>query len=255
MKITLAVVLPVTLLIQYLVSSFSSSSTSSPAKSSSTGSKEREITMAEVAQHTTAESLWMVINGDVVDVTAYMKAHPGGPDVLAANGGSDATKAFKEVPHSPDATKEVLKWKIGVLAKAKKISPDELAKRNTANDLWLAIDGKVVDVTKFAKEHPGGEGLIIEWAGKDGTKAFKDAHHSPDAVKMLQDYFVGDLAADGTQGVDLILKNTPIISWTPELLRTTMPGLKMAILWLRMFNHGMITCFAPEYLWMCLILI
>eukprot|EP00039_Didymoeca_costata_P015869 m.275759 g.275759 ORF g.275759 m.275759 type:complete len:838 (+) comp16294_c1_seq8:27-2540(+) len=203
MKITLAVVLPVTLLIQYLVSSFSSSSTSSPAKSSSTGSKEREITMAEVAQHTTAESLWMVINGDVVDVTAYMKAHPGGPDVLAANGGSDATKAFKEVPHSPDATKEVLKWKIGVLAKAKKISPDELAKRNTANDLWLAIDGKVVDVTKFAKEHPGGEGLIIEWAGKDGTKAFKDAHHSPDAVKMLQDYFVGDLAADGTQGVDL----------------------------------------------------
>lgn len=36
------------------------------------------------------------------------------------------------------------------------ISHDELAKHNKANDAWLAIRGKVYNVTKYMDFHPGG---------------------------------------------------------------------------------------------------
>eukprot|EP01062_Namystynia_karyoxenos_P072618 TRINITY_DN6892_c0_g1_i1.p1 TRINITY_DN6892_c0_g1~~TRINITY_DN6892_c0_g1_i1.p1 ORF type:complete len:830 (+),score=297.76 TRINITY_DN6892_c0_g1_i1:91-2490(+) len=59
----------------------------------------------------------------------------------------------------------------------------EVAKHNTASDLWCIIDGKVYDLTAFASEHPGGAGVVIEQAGKDCTKPFLHAH--PTSI-MLQ---------------------------------------------------------------------
>lgn len=73
---------------------------------------------------------------------------------------------------------------------------------NKPNDLWLIIDNKVYDVTKFLHEaspsfarspleynivrhsqlqHPGGEETLIDVAGRDGTKAFNDVGHSSEA--------------------------------------------------------------------------
>ena len=41
----------------------------------------------------------------------------------------------------------------------------EVAKHNTDKDCWLAIHGKVYDVTKFLDEHPGGEEVMLDDAG------------------------------------------------------------------------------------------
>ncbi|XP_032308880.1 cytochrome b5 isoform X2 [Drosophila ananassae] len=66
---------------------------------------------------------------------------------------------------------------------------------NKPNDLWLIIDNKVYDVTKFLHEHPGGEETLIDVAGRDGTKAFNDVGHSSEARQILKKYFIGNLAA------------------------------------------------------------
>jgi sulfite reductase (NADPH) flavoprotein alpha-component len=42
---------------------------------------------------------------------------------------------------------------------------------------WLAIDGRVYDMTEFRELHPGGDVLIDAHAGTDATAAFKHARH------------------------------------------------------------------------------
>lgn len=55
---------------------------------------EKTFTRAEVAKHTTEDSLWFVIDSKVYDVTEFVDAHPGGEAVLRQVGGQDATVAF-----------------------------------------------------------------------------------------------------------------------------------------------------------------
>lgn len=47
---------------------------------------------------------------------------------------------------------------------------DEVKKHNTKDDLWVIIDGQVLDVTKFAPDHPGGEAALMLYAGRDATE-------------------------------------------------------------------------------------
>ncbi|KAJ2829235.1 hypothetical protein IWW50_000970 [Coemansia erecta] len=70
---------------------------------------------------------------------------------------------------------------------------DEIKKHNKREDVWIVIHDKVYDVTKFLDEHPGGEEVILENAGKDSTNDFEDIGHSEDARDMLKDYYIGDL--------------------------------------------------------------
>lgn len=52
------------------------------------------------------------------------------------------------------------------------------------NALWVALYGKVYDLTAFAADHPGGEESITRVAGVDGTKAFATVH----TPGMLDDF-------------------------------------------------------------------
>mmetsp|Transcript_6785 Transcript_6785/g.12841 ORF Transcript_6785/g.12841 Transcript_6785/m.12841 type:complete len:144 (-) Transcript_6785:1561-1992(-) len=55
----------------------------------------------------------------------------------------------------------------------------EVAKHNKKSDCWIAVHGKVYDLTKFAHEHPGGSHILFNLAGKDGSRIF-DTIHTPD---------------------------------------------------------------------------
>lgn len=46
---------------------------------------------------------------------------------------------------------------------------------------------------KNPKQHPGGDELMMEYAGKDATKAFNGAGHSADALRDIKNYEIGDL--------------------------------------------------------------
>ncbi|EDW41681.1 GM24442 [Drosophila sechellia] len=71
----------------------------------------------------------------------------------------------------------------------------EVAQQNGKNGkpCWLIIKGNVYDVTKFLGEHPGGGEALLEYGGKDATKAFKQAGHSSDAEKDLKNYKIGEI--------------------------------------------------------------
>ncbi|XP_017466884.1 PREDICTED: cytochrome b5 [Rhagoletis zephyria] len=72
-------------------------------------------------------------------------------------------------------------------------SREEISKHNTNKNTWLIIHNNVYDVSAFLNEHPGGEEVLIEQAGKEATENFEDVGHSSDAREMMKKYKIGEL--------------------------------------------------------------
>ncbi|KAK7049727.1 hypothetical protein VNI00_005758 [Paramarasmius palmivorus] len=76
---------------------------------------------------------------------------------------------------------------------SKVVKYEELQQHATKDNLWVLINGKVYDVTKFIDEHPGGDEVILAEAGaRDATEAFEDVGHSDEARALLPGMLVGD---------------------------------------------------------------
>ncbi|KAN0090662.1 FAD binding domain containing protein [Tylopilus felleus] len=65
----------------------------------------------------------------------------------------------------------------------------EVAKHNKKDDIWVIVNGQVLDVTSFLPDHPGGEKAILLYAGRDATEEFNMLHdpkviprYAPDSV-------------------------------------------------------------------------
>merc|ERR1719399_1166813 len=54
-----------------------------------------KIPWSEVKTHVTKESLWILFDGKVYDVTPFLDAHPGGGQLIADAAGTDATALFE----------------------------------------------------------------------------------------------------------------------------------------------------------------
>lgn len=52
----------------------------------------------------------------------------------------------------------------------------EVSKHCAEDDAWVAINGVVWDVTGFASKHPGGDQIIRDSFGKDGSEAYNTIH-------------------------------------------------------------------------------
>jgi cytochrome b involved in lipid metabolism len=68
----------------------------------------------------------------------------------------------------------------------------EVAKHNTLNDAWTVIHNRVYNITKFIKKHPGGM-IILNAAGKDGTKYFEYIQHPEYVRNIMEKYYIGNL--------------------------------------------------------------
>jgi len=75
----------------------------------------------------------------------------------------------------------------------KEYTAEEVAVHNTKESLWVILHGKVLDVTKFAPDHPGGIFVILEDAGKDISTNFDEVNHSDDAKKHADSFAIGVL--------------------------------------------------------------
>ncbi|KAK4178930.1 cytochrome b5-like heme/steroid binding domain-containing protein [Triangularia setosa] len=74
------------------------------------------------------------------------------------------------------------------------ITSAQLERHNTVEDLWVAVNGYVYNLTSFATDHPGGKDILIECAGTDATEPYDYAGHGNDATRTMQKFRVGELA-------------------------------------------------------------
>ncbi|OBZ78072.1 putative acyl-CoA synthetase YngI [Grifola frondosa] len=71
---------------------------------------------------------------------------------------------------------------------------EDVATHCSSSNCWVTRNGKVYDVTRFVPDHPGGDDLILNYAGKDVGAIMKDAaehDHSDSAYDMLEEFIVG----------------------------------------------------------------
>ncbi|SGZ24280.1 BQ5605_C023g09716 [Microbotryum silenes-dioicae] len=80
---------------------------------------------------------------------------------------------------------------------------EDVRKHRSSKDCWVVHDNKVYDVslsvTAFLEDHPGGDDLILNYAGKDITSIMADPvehEHSDSAYELLQQYQLGVIGAE-----------------------------------------------------------
>mmetsp|Transcript_44022 Transcript_44022/g.108446 ORF Transcript_44022/g.108446 Transcript_44022/m.108446 type:complete len:965 (-) Transcript_44022:216-3110(-) len=69
------------------------------------GASAGTYTMAEVQKHTTKDDCWVVLHGQVLDVTSFLKDHPGGELAILTFAGKDASAEFDMI-HPPDVVQK-----------------------------------------------------------------------------------------------------------------------------------------------------
>ncbi|CAE8585710.1 unnamed protein product [Polarella glacialis] len=165
-------------------------------------------TMDEVAKHTSKSDCWVVVAGQVLNVTSFLSEHPGGELAILTFAGKDATEEFNMI-HPPDVIgKYAPDAIIGMVggggggghgeevaaqggAVGGGIPMSEVAKHTSKSDCWVVVAGQVLNVTSFLSEHPGGELAILTFAGKDATEEF-NMIHPPDVIgKYAPDAIIG----------------------------------------------------------------
>jgi hypothetical protein len=72
------------------------SDTAAAAAASSNGGDARVISLDEMRKHTTEESCWIAVRGEVFDVTPFIDEHPGGFDIIISNTGKRGGERGRE---------------------------------------------------------------------------------------------------------------------------------------------------------------
>ncbi|KAH7273382.1 hypothetical protein B0J15DRAFT_98492 [Fusarium solani] len=68
-------------------------------------------------------------------------------------------------------------------------------------DAWMALNGKVYNITPYADFHPGGVPELLRGAGRDGTKLFGEIHPWVNYETMLSACLVG-LLVEESEGAE-----------------------------------------------------
>ncbi|KAL6766547.1 CYB1 [Auxenochlorella protothecoides x Auxenochlorella symbiontica] len=126
---------------------------------------------------------------------------------------------------------------------AKTFDLAEVSLHQTEKDCWMAINGKVYNVTDFLDEHPGGYDIVVSNSGKDATEDFEEIGHSKTAKDMLKEYYVGEFVGGALpvktkkQNGTLAGSTTGTTSLSTALLRAVLPLLVLALAILYALNR------------------
>ncbi|KAG0165892.1 fatty acid alpha-hydroxylase [Apophysomyces sp. BC1034] len=92
----------------------------------------------------------------------------------------------------------------------------QVQEHNSVDSCWMVYKGKVYDVTEFVRDHPGGEEILLQFAGADVTNVLDDETyhtHSDAACDLLEEYLLGDLVDDQTAvEASIPTKKKPVVA-------------------------------------------
>lgn len=157
------------------------------------------FTEADVAKHSTKEDAWLIVNGEVIDVTQFINKHPGGVQAICQYLGKDASEEWNTIHKKgmvqsrgvPLGAKIMGKLGSGAPAvggggapKDDGIAWSEIEKHNKKEDVWVVINGEVIDATNFIEKHPGGVPALLQYAGKDASEEWNTIH-KPGTVQRV----------------------------------------------------------------------
>eukprot|EP00927_Polykrikos_kofoidii_P061461 TRINITY_DN562_c0_g1_i13.p1 TRINITY_DN562_c0_g1~~TRINITY_DN562_c0_g1_i13.p1 ORF type:complete len:135 (-),score=28.39 TRINITY_DN562_c0_g1_i13:35-439(-) len=90
----------------------------------------RAYSMDEVAKHNTEEDCWLVVHDLVLKLPKdFLDEHPGGPEVVVASSGKDASGDFEDIAHTDSAREWASKFIIGYKEGAETSADDPIEKR------------------------------------------------------------------------------------------------------------------------------
>ncbi|KAL3486098.1 cytochrome b5-like heme/steroid binding domain-containing protein [Aspergillus germanicus] len=114
----------------------------------------KSITLEQLADHNTLQSLWVAVHGAVYDLTAFSSDHPGGIDALESCAGMDGTEAYEYAGHSEENTLRMQQYRVGKLieisGRARPVTDNPVAP-NTTHSQGPASGLKQVILTPWAK--------------------------------------------------------------------------------------------------------
>lgn len=87
----------------------------------------------------------------------------------------------------------------------KAYSPADVAQHDGRDSCWMAIEGRVYDVTPHLDRHPTPEPVLLAWCGRDATIGMRTKDHgrdhSPAAWARLDPLLIGILEGEFEQGM------------------------------------------------------
>ncbi|KAH8270907.1 hypothetical protein KR018_012583 [Drosophila ironensis] len=81
----------------------------------------------------------------------------------------------------------------GTGGKVVPVTRHELGQHNRVSDAWMAIRGRVFNVTRYMDFHPGGVDELMRGVGRDATKLFDEVHAWVNYPQLLGKCYIGPL--------------------------------------------------------------
>ncbi|KIK99658.1 hypothetical protein PAXRUDRAFT_131602 [Paxillus rubicundulus Ve08.2h10] len=187
----------------------------------------RIYTSEDVANHKSAKSCWVTLQGKVYDVTAFVPDHPGGEDLILENGGTDVENIMKSKDsheHSDSAYDMLGEYMVGRLGTEVTVVSDD----------WEATDDFHPEDTNSAEDFEKTRFLNLQqpllwqmWNANFSKSYYLKQVHQPRHLKDSARLFGPDILEMCTRTVWYVV---PII-WLPiainlflrSMLQFTMP--------------------------------
>lgn len=79
------------------------------------------------------------------------------------------------------------------MAEQRQYTRSEVEKNDDLDKVLVILHDNVYNVHSFLNEHPGGEEILLDHKGIDGSEDFNDVGHSNDAMELMKKYLVGTI--------------------------------------------------------------
>ncbi|ROV93473.1 hypothetical protein VSDG_06789 [Cytospora chrysosperma] len=141
----------------------------------------KTFSASDVASHKTPDSLWIIVDQDIYDVTKFQEDHPGGKKILQRVAGKDASKQFWKYHNEGILKKYKGQLQIGSLDSKPKEAEPKLEAKPAAEPLPVAAP-KSVPAKKPATPKSEGDEEALEPFGDQipfSDPSWYQGFHSP----------------------------------------------------------------------------